>query len=82
MTYLYRGDHADTLASGRPVEPGEEIAKEFVDVDDPHDARLIRDGLLHELPKPKPKAEREAAEKKDRDAFEAEQNATSEETTS
>lgn len=73
MNYLFRGTHADTLASGRPIEPGEEIPEADVNVDDSHDAMLIKNGDLHKLEKTPSKAEREAAEKRDREAFEAQQ---------
>ncbi len=46
LKYLVAGDHADTLASGRPIAPGDELAAAAVDLDSPHDKRLLQDGVL------------------------------------
>lgn len=43
---LYIGEHAETLASGRPVAPGDRIPASALDNDDPHDQRLLQDGVL------------------------------------
>lgn len=55
--YLFVGAHADSLASGRPVAPYEELDQskpsDKVDPDDPHDAALIAEGkLLNVDPQP------------------------------
>ncbi|MEJ7824909.1 MAG: hypothetical protein WKF48_05745 [Solirubrobacteraceae bacterium] len=44
--YLVAGDHADVLASGRPIAPGETVAAGAVDLEHPHDRRLMADGVL------------------------------------
>lgn len=44
--YLFVGGHADSLASGRPVAPYQEVPGDYVDPDDPHDAALIAEGKL------------------------------------
>lgn len=44
--YLFVGSHADSLASGRPVAPYEEIPPDAVDLDSVHDQALIDDGKL------------------------------------
>ena len=44
--YLVAGGHPDTLASGRPIAPGETVPKTAVDPKDPHDAALLADGTL------------------------------------
>lgn len=49
MSYLATGDHPLTLASGRPVAPGETVPVAAVDPDDAHDQRLIDEGVLVEL---------------------------------
>lgn len=54
--YLVAGDHADTLASGQPIAPGDELRKDAVDLEHPNDQRLVADGVLIEL-KPARKAE-------------------------
>jgi hypothetical protein len=48
MTAKFRfvGTHADTLADGRPVEPGEFINLSDEEVEEAHNASLIHDGLL------------------------------------
>jgi hypothetical protein len=45
-TYLFVGDHAETLASGRPVAPGDTIDAGDLSPDDPHDRALLDDGRL------------------------------------
>jgi hypothetical protein len=45
-TYLYVGDHADTLGGGRHVAPGDRVPASAVDPDDPHDKHLLDDELL------------------------------------
>jgi hypothetical protein len=42
--YLYVGEHADTLASGRPVAPGDRIPASALDEE--HDKRFLDEGLL------------------------------------
>jgi hypothetical protein len=44
--YLVVGDHADTLASGRPIAPGETLPASAVNPKDPNDQRLLDGGVL------------------------------------
>lgn len=44
--YLFIGEHAETLASGRRVAPGDELPADAVDPDDPVDGRLLDEGAL------------------------------------
>jgi hypothetical protein len=44
--YRYVGRHIDDLADGRTVEPGQTVALDEAAVADPHNARLIDEGLL------------------------------------
>jgi hypothetical protein len=46
--YLFVGYHADTLASGRPVAPGDAVPAGAVDPKDPHDRALLDEGRLIE----------------------------------
>ena len=43
---------AQDLASGRVIAPGEVVLADDVDLDDPHDAALVADGLLIEADVP------------------------------
>lgn len=52
--YLFVGEHADTLASGRRVAPGDELPASAVDTTDPDDQRLLADGTLVDLSTPAP----------------------------
>lgn len=40
------GDHAEDLAAGQMLAPGETIKLKQEDIDDPHNARLIEEGKL------------------------------------
>lgn len=44
--YLVAGSHPDTLASGRPIAPGDTVPAEAVDLKDPHDQALLDSGVL------------------------------------
>lgn len=44
--YLYAGDHAGPLASGAQYAPGDEVPAAAVNLDDPHDQRLLDEGVL------------------------------------
>lgn len=44
--YRFVGDHADNLASGRPIEPGEFVDLTDAEVRDPFNEALITDGAL------------------------------------
>ncbi len=44
--------HPVTLASGRPLAPGDQTD---ADLSDPHDSQLVDDGVLTVVPKPTPK---------------------------
>lgn len=46
---LYVGDHADQTAANRPLEPGDIISASQVDPKNPHDKRLLDDGVLVNL---------------------------------
>jgi len=54
--FLFIGDHAETLQSGRRVAPGEDLAASAVDPKSDVDRRLIDDGVLIE-----PRAAKKAA---------------------
>lgn len=50
-SYLYVGEHADTLASGRPVAPGETVPADALNLDEDAgapDQRFLTDRLLIE----------------------------------
>lgn len=47
--YLFVGDHADNLGSGRRVAPGDDLPASAVDPDNPVDQRLLDEGVLVEL---------------------------------
>lgn len=47
--YLFLGDHADNLGSGRRVAPGDDVPASAVDTDHPVDQRLLAEGQLVEL---------------------------------
>lgn len=49
MTHVVTATHPITLEDGRPVGPGEKVAR--LKTSDPHNADLIESGLLTELPK-------------------------------
>jgi hypothetical protein len=67
-TYLYVGDHAETLSGGplgddadplsggRRVDPGDRVPAGAVDPNDPHDKQLLDDGLLLDTAKAKKEA--------------------------
>jgi hypothetical protein len=42
--------HPEDLASGRFVAPGDQVPQGAIDPKNPHDARLIDEGLLIEIP--------------------------------
>jgi hypothetical protein len=44
--FTYYGRHADTLGDGSPLAPGQSVQLSAGDVKEPHNARLIREGLL------------------------------------
>lgn len=46
--YRYVGDHADTLASGSPVGPGDFVELTDEDSEEAHNKMLIDDGKLIE----------------------------------
>lgn len=50
--YLVAGDHADTLASGRPIAPGDTVPASAVDLETANDQRLLHDGALIDLQQP------------------------------
>lgn len=50
MTYVVNSDHAEVLASGRTVAPGETVPAGAVDAKDDHDRRLLDEGVLTEIP--------------------------------
>lgn len=51
--YRFIGDHAQDLASGRLLDPGEDfIELTPEDLEDPHNVRLIEEGLLVETQTP------------------------------
>lgn len=47
--YRFVGSHADALASGRPVEPGEFVELTEEEVNDPYNQTLIKDENLFEV---------------------------------
>jgi hypothetical protein len=51
--YRFIGTHADQLASGRQIEPGQKVPAAAVNKDDP----LLADGLLVEIPAEKKQKE-------------------------
>jgi hypothetical protein len=54
--YLFVGEHADTLASGRHVAPGDSVPADAVDLDDQHDCNLVDEGRLVPISPPEPSA--------------------------
>lgn len=52
--YRYIGRHADHLASGRPLAPGDAIAASHINLDDPHDKALVDDGRIINIPATRP----------------------------
>lgn len=44
--YRFVGNHADQLADGRPVAPGEFVNLSDEEMEDPHNAMLATDGHL------------------------------------
>jgi len=44
--YRFIGEHADTLADGRPVEPGEFVELSDEDLRERHNEMLVNDGNL------------------------------------
>lgn len=62
--FRYVGRHADHLASGRPIAPGDGLLASHVNADSDKDRQLIEDGLLIEIPaatKTAAKTKKEAA---------------------
>lgn len=47
--YLFVGDHAEPLASGRTLLPGEKVPASAVDPEDPHDRYLLDEQRLRPL---------------------------------
>lgn len=47
-TYTNVGTHPEDVADGRIVGPGNQVS---IDATDPHNKRLITDGILIEVPK-------------------------------
>lgn len=45
-TLLVALSHPDTLSSGRPIAPGDQIPADALDPEDLHDAQLIADGAF------------------------------------
>jgi hypothetical protein len=66
--YLFVGEHADTLASGRHVAPGDSVPADAVDTDDQHDCNLVDEGRLVAISPPA----RNAYEKRPADELQAE----------
>jgi hypothetical protein len=52
-SYRYIGSHADQLAGGQPVAPGDYVELSEEDLKDPHNAMLLEDGKLIEGEQPK-----------------------------
>jgi hypothetical protein len=44
--FQYAGPHPDTLASGRPIGSGDVVELSVEEAGDPHNKRLIDEGLL------------------------------------
>jgi hypothetical protein len=44
--YRHMGDHAEELAGGRPVGPGEAVELSAEDEKDPHNKSLIEQGIF------------------------------------
>lgn len=66
-THRFVGDHPDVLADGRPVAPGEFVELTDEDMQDPHNADKIEQGLFLTLddgdhPLASPEAEQLAEE--------------------
>jgi hypothetical protein len=61
--YLYVGDHADTLASGRPVAPGDRIPASALD-NDGADQRFLDEELLIDDREAREQAKADAKEDK------------------
>jgi hypothetical protein len=61
--YLYVGDHADTLSSGRPVAPGDRIPASALDSDGA-DQRFLDDELLIDDREAREQAKADAKEDK------------------
>ena len=49
MKFKLVGDHPEDLADGRVLAPGEEADIKKEDLEDPHNQRLIEEGILIEL---------------------------------
>lgn len=65
--YLYVGDHADTLSSGRPVAPGDRIPASALNLDDETgapDQRFLDDELLIDDREAREQAKADAKEEK------------------
>jgi hypothetical protein len=58
VKYKLVGDHPEDLADGRVLGPGEEADLDKEAVGDPHNQRLIEEGLLIESEEEKPKSGR------------------------
>jgi hypothetical protein len=51
--YTFAGPHGESLASGRPLAPGDNVPGSSVNPDDPHDSYLLGEGwLLDASPEP------------------------------
>lgn len=57
--YRYVGIHPESLANGRPVEPGEFVDLSDDDFQDPHNEMLLLDGNLIEAVEPPPEEEQQ-----------------------
>lgn len=44
--FLFVGTHVEDLASGRTLAPGEEVTLSGDELNDPHNKRLVDDGVL------------------------------------
>jgi hypothetical protein len=49
-SFRYVGTHVGDLHDGSPLEPGEFVQLDDDAITDPHNARLISEGLLLEVP--------------------------------
>jgi len=58
-SFRFVGRHIDDLADGRTIEPGQFVDLTQAEIDDPHNAQRISEGLLVEVDKPKTSAKGE-----------------------
>jgi hypothetical protein len=49
--FRYEGDHADVLADGTPIGPGDPVTLDAAAQKKPHNKRLIAEGKLRSVPK-------------------------------